>query len=257
MNRIKSINLLIVLGLSLAFFQSCADKERNNPLDPGADNFGTATVVRTGVLSEFFETYGAGTIPTTVNISPWKHAIENSLTLDLTPALGINLSTTLDMRNPVTTSGNSYIYNDQNPLKGRYEIEFFIKNPAAPSVPNHYFASFDLIGSGYALSLLKVGVDENAKFFWNASGTGAAAGNFESSIWYQIKIAVNTETKIFSAWYKQKDSGSYILLADNVPVPGLISPVPGYSFHYQSKATSPEEKVYFDNLTITKVDFVK
>lgn len=251
MNRIKSINLLIVLGLSLSFFQSCADKERNNPLDPGADNFGTFSEKRTPVLSENFESYGTGLV-TTLSVFPWQYAL-SMLSMEIVDAIGVNNTRALRVNAAGATAPSAYFYNLQLPLKGRYEITFFIKNDSAFNT--QHLAAFKLTGNPHTINYLSVGVNKLAQFYWNNSVASGAMGNYSFTGTYQIKIEVNTEIKRFSAWYKSTNT-AYTLLADNIEIPGLPDTVPGFAFHVDATMNATQTTI-FDNLDITKIEYIK
>ncbi|MBU1078272.1 MAG: hypothetical protein KKH98_13325 [Spirochaetes bacterium] len=239
--RILLIMMVIGLGMMLVFSSGCSEKERDNPLDPGANLTFTTNVE--DILIENFEYTNSNTPPP----SPYLYA-HNTMEGWLTPIMGYEGTKSLRFSTGTMTGHFATVFRSDISFSGEYTIEFFINRATAPTAQNNL--SFKLTDASGINVYLEAGINQDNRFYWS-NGTSFGTGVIlPHSNWKMIKLRFNTIYKKFSVWYGDPGNPATVLIND-----GALTSIPDTVSQFQIESrliTNGSYTIDFDNLKITK-----
>lgn len=249
LNKHKSFLVLIVvgLGLILLFGLACPRKDRDNPLDPGAENYVVYETNAVLIFDENFESYGGGTPG-----PPKWYSANQGVILDCMPLFGLNNSYGLEGSGGADETRYHTLFNKNNPLPDHFSVEFYIKLKGTDITG--YIASFRLTSASNGTVYAEVGIDNDGAFFYNDGQNSFPQASASLNIWYLIKIIVNTKNKTMTAMYKQKDAPVFEVMVSSVNLPLIALAIPIFEIQVDCRAVLPNRHQIFDNLKIHRLD---
>lgn len=236
------------------FYTGCTKFERDNVLDPGADNYVKPELKKVVLLTDDFESYTTAVAPG----SPWVY--DNGTSGGwIQVMVGSGLGGT---KGAVFCSGGAisdYAKIHQSfTLTGHFFVEFYLmKDPAASSDAK---CSFRLMNAANTASVFEFGIiyytppGEMRFFYKDGLAVNTLTTVATPNQWYLIKIEVDTDTKKCNFWKKDPGAANFDQLVTDGNLNGSVWSYSYFDLDTVSLAAMANLRCNIDNLEIYKME---